>query len=360
MSELGWRVGVELELMAPRGRSRRDLAERLAGAGGQVQTFFHPQSEPSLVEGTPVFESLTLGFRAINAQGQPVADLVDDLTLRDRLDPKAPPVQGWYRIVSDQLRLLHLVRRLGSADGSMADAIGPTAAIFGTTPQPGPGGMLRVSDEIGTPICIAAPLPGERERPCEVVTPPITHALEERLEALLEPARSMGFYVPAEAATHIHLEAAPLESAHAVANLVELLHTWGDALKALVRTNPRCVRLGPLPLQLLQTVRATDFHGLAWPGARARLAALGLSKYVDFNLKNLAHPRPDKPTFEARIFPGSIQADPVVDQAALMVAIARRATGAPVGPRPPRDDLAALWRELDTLDDGVIARLTER
>jgi len=216
MTQLGWRVGVELELMAPAGRTRRDLAVALAGAGGLVEPFFHPQSEPSLVEGMTVFETLTLGFRALDSAGRPVASCVDDLTLRDRLDPTAPARPGWYRIVSDDLRLLHLVRRLAEPTEGAHAAVLPTAAVFGTRPTPGPGGMWRVVDEIGSPVCIAAPVPGERERPCEIVTPPIEPDanFEATITRLLKTAVSLGFPVPTEAATHLHLDAASLASAN--------------------------------------------------------------------------------------------------------------------------------------------------
>lgn len=93
---LGWRIGVEAELLAPRGRTRLELAETLAGTSGRVDTFFHLQSEPSLVPGMQVFETLTLGFRASDAAGRPVATVVDDLTLVARLDREASARPGWY------------------------------------------------------------------------------------------------------------------------------------------------------------------------------------------------------------------------------------------------------------------------
>ncbi|MEZ4316429.1 MAG: amidoligase family protein [Myxococcota bacterium] len=355
MGALGWRVGVELELMAPPTRTRRDLAEALAGPGGRVERFFHPQSEPSLVENMDVFDSLTLGFRALDREGREVASCVDDLTLRDGLDRTRAPRDGWFRIVSDDRRLLHLIRRQARADGSLRDALAPTAALFGTDLEEVPGGMLKVVDEIGSPICIGAQLPGERERPCEIVTPPIAPEADfgATLERLLATARRLGFSVPAESATHLHLESAALESAPVLASLVELLATWGDALKAAVRSNPRCVRLGPIPDALLETVRTPGFRELDWPSARARLASLKLSKYVDWNMKNLAHPRADKPTFEVRVLPGTLRAEPVEQAARLFVAIAQRCVhGPPVEPA----DRAPLGGLLDQLEQGGYLR----
>ena len=92
---LHWKIGVEMELLAPRGSSRRALAERLAAdVGGRVRPYFCPQTEPSLVPGSPVFNNLTLGFEVIDGQGQQVACCVDDLTLQDDLDRNCPPLPG--------------------------------------------------------------------------------------------------------------------------------------------------------------------------------------------------------------------------------------------------------------------------
>ncbi len=342
---IGWKVGVELELMAPRGRSRLDLAQELAGRGGRVERFFHPQSEPSMVPNMGVFESLTPGFRAFDASGVQVASVVDDLTLVDGLDSQAASREGWYRVVSDDLRLLHLVRRHAGVEGDLRRVLAPVAALFGTELREAHG-MVKVVDEIGGPVCIGARLPGERDRPAELVTPPISanDDLQGRLETLLSAARRLGFSVPTEAATHLHFDATRLERAGALANLVELLHTWGPALREHVRTNPRCVRLGPMPDALLEVVRATDFRTLSWKAARERLEGTRPSKYVDFNVKNLVHTRDDKHTFEIRILPGSLSAAQVHGWAALFAAVLWRAVAPEVvRAQAPRDDLPALW-----------------
>lgn len=347
MAALGWRIGVEIELMAPRGRTRRDLAERLAGPDGRVERFYHVQSEPSLVPGMKAFHTLTPGFRVFNAESGAVASVVDDLTLTAGLDRQTRARPGWHRIVSDDTRLLHLVRRLAAPDAPLDEALRPIADLYGTALHHDASGLIKVVDEIGSPVCIGASLPGERDRPAEIVSAPIAPDADfgEEVERLVQPARALGFTVPREAAVHLHFEAATLEDAPTVARLVELLWTWGDALKAWARTNPRCVRLGPNPEALLHAVRAPDFADLSWPQARARLAALGLSKYVDYNLKNLAHPRPDKPTFEVRTLPGAITAPPIARSALAFVALLRHAQTRPVAPRPTAgpEELPELW-----------------
>jgi hypothetical protein len=344
--ELHWKIGVEVELMAPPHRSRRDLAEHLAG-GGEVRPYFLPQSEPSRVSGLPTFHNLTLAFAAHDPQGGLIARCVDDLTLQADLDRSRPPEPGWFRVVSDDMRLLRLAQRHGRADAGIRGAVEGLAALFGVPLQEGEGGMLRVLDASGASIAIAAPLPGERHRPCELITPPIDADHAARLDALLGPAAALGFFLPAESATHIHFDGAPLQSATIIQRLVRLLDAWGDVLKALVGTNPRCVRLGGWPDALRDCTEAADFAGLPWSLARQRLQRTKLSKYCDFNLLNLVRDDPDKCTFEVRILPGLMETGPILAAAALLEAILRRARQ-PVEriPVQPRSRAAALLEDL--------------
>jgi hypothetical protein len=317
--------------MAPQGASRRTLAEALAAAcGGTVTPFFHPQSEVSLVPGAPVFDNLTLGFEVRDAAGALHARCVDDLTLQHDLQREHAPRLGWFRVVSDDLRLLHLVARTGRADAGPLQALEAVAALFGSAPELLGDGMVRVCDEAGAPIAIATPLPGERERPCELITPPIDNDHAERLDALLAPARALGFTLAHESATHVHFDAAPLRSAPVLRKLIRLLRAWGPALRGLVGVNPACRRLGDWPPELYDTVEAADFATLDWPAAQSRLRALGLSKYCDFNLKNLVHDIPGKPTFEVRVLPGLCDTASILAGAALFEAVLRVALEAAV------------------------------
>ena len=354
-AEIGWKIGVELELLAPRGSSRRALAEHIAqhtaAAGAQVRPYFLHQEEPSEVPGMSTFNNLTLAFEVTDGAGGWLARCADDLTLQDDLDRRAPPRAGWFRIVSDDRRLLNLVARHGRADAGLLEALGPTAALFGTVAEPQADGMVRVRDELGAAIAIGAPLPGERERPCELITAPITARYHARIDALLAPARALGFTIPAEAATHIHFDNAALHSARTVCNLINLQARWGPTLRWMVGTNPRCRRLGDTPAEVVAAVNAREFLTLPWSLARARLAELGLSKYRDLNLKNLAHDIPGKPTAEVRILPGYIDTEPVLEAAALFAGLlraARRPAPIPLAPpaAPGPDSASALIEAL--------------
>lgn len=324
------RLGVEVELLAPPGRSRLDLARAIATSyDADLEVFFHPQSEPSLVAGSPVFHNLTAGFRIVHPRQGWVASCVDDLTLQSDLNREHAPQPGWYRIISDDERLLRLLPLHCRADEDCRGILEPLASLFGTSPQAGPEGMFRVDDLGGSSIAIAAPLPGERERACELITAPMESGHAEQLERLLGLARSLGFYPPVEGATHLHFEAGPLQSAPAIANLVQLWCLCGALLKGLVGSNPHCRRLGDWPVELLQTVSEPDFRELNWSNARARLAGLPLSKFCDLNLLNCIQQQPAKNTIEFRILPVFLDSDPLLNAADLFSALLERAEQTP-------------------------------
>lgn len=358
LPEIGWKTGFEIELMMPAGRSRADLAGRVAARhGGRVERFYHPQSEPSKVPGRPSFENLTLGFRARDAGGVAIASFVDDLTLQRGLVKTAAPKPGWYRIVSDDGRLLRLAMRHGDAEADLAAALRPLADLFGTALQPHEGGMLRVVDERRISVAIGAPLPGERERPCEIVTAPIEANHGEALEALIADARAEGCTVPAESATHVHFDAAALETTAATAALVAVLWQHGDGLKALVGFNPNCVRLGKWPEALPALTATPAFRAMSWPEARTAMLATGITKYCDYNILNIASDNQAKRTFELRVLPTSLEVRPVLMAAALFEGILRwsAAPGAADAPLPPTlgglidglglaEDVRAYWK----------------
>lgn len=357
---IDWRIGVEVELLAPRGKSRLTLAETLAaeigGADATVRPCFHPQAEPSLAADTPVFENLTLGFEAVDPQGGLIARCVDDLTLQEDLDREAKPKPGWWRIASDDARLLRLISRHADPAAELGDLLSPAAHLFGTELQVNEDGMVRLADSTDSPIAIAAPLPGERERACELVTPPIDMDHQARLEALLAPARALGFTAPAEGATHIHFDASELRDAGTLARLIHFLHKHRAALKTLFQTNPRCRRLGPWPAALLDLTARADFSALSWEDAAAELQTLELTKYCDVNLMNLIAADPAKDTLEVRIFPVWQTAEPILDAAAFFSALLTMARA----PSPIIDlvslDLAAFLKTAP-LDDACRSRL---
>lgn len=312
------RLGVEVELLAPEGSSRLVLADAIADrVGGTVEPYLFPDAEPSKLEGTALFHNLTPGFRIRDASGAIVAWLVDDITLQRDLPQDAAPLDGWWRVVSDDRRLTDLAARHIDASMELPMALDPLAELFATAPEPGPGGMWRLRTLDGQPIVIGAPLPGARHRGTELVTAPIDDDHRRRIDEMLAIATGLGFVAPTEGATHVHLDAEPLREARTFRRFVQLLAPLLPQLRTLLGANPHCVRLGAWPDELLEQVAAPDWDALDWTEAGRRLEGVRLTKYCDVNIRNVVLGSPDKDTVELRILPVHLDAEPIVRAAGL-------------------------------------------
>ncbi|WP_436529296.1 amidoligase family protein [Actinoplanes sp. HUAS TT8] len=341
------RTGFEIELMAPPGVSRRTLAMDLAGrCGGSVRPVWHHDSEPSLVPGLGRFLHLTQGFEVLRPDGTQLCTLVDDITLTAGLDPKTPPIPGWFRVLTDDSRLLRLIARHSDPGGTIGTALDGVAELWGRKVRRH-GTIFQLNDAADATIALASPLGGERERPCEIVTPPLTENHGEALEELLGPARDLGFTVPYEAAVHLHVDGGPFRAPHALANLVRLFAYWREPLRAVLRTNPACRRLAPLPGPLVDAVKGICSYG----DLQAAAASGELTKYFDVNLTQLLTTTPVRDTVEIRILPGAITAGPIVDQAALVELLLDRCLDPT--PIPAGDDVEGL---LELAAEALAAR----
>jgi Putative amidoligase enzyme len=331
------RIGFEIELMAPPGRSRRSLAYDLAGRhGGRISPVWHQDSEPSLVPGLGRFLHLTQGFAVTRADGSPMCTLVDDITLLDGLEPRTAPPPGWYRVLSDDPRLLSLLDRQCDPGAPLSDVLDPVAALWGTTTER-IGDVIRLDDPSGATVALAAPQGGERERPCEIVTPPLAAGHRAALAELLEPARDLGFTVPHEAAVHLHFDGAPFRAPQALANVVRLFAHWREPLRRLLRTNPACRRLAPLPDELVAAADDPTYEGL-----RKAADASELTKYFDVNLTQLFARRPIRDTLEIRILPGALDADEIIHRAALVELLLDRCLTPEPFPAAPAGSVSGL------------------
>lgn len=347
------RIGFEIELMAPPGHSRLSLATRLAGGcGGQARPVWHHDSEPSLVPGLGRFLHLTQGYQVLRPGGTPSVTLVDDITLLHGLDPRAPAKPGWFRVLSDDQRLLHLLAAHADPGGGLDTALDAAAKLWGTEAQR-IGHVVRLDDPEGGTIALAAPAGGERERPCEIVTPPLAGGHRDALEELLGPARELGFTVPVEAAVHLHFDGGPFRRPRALANVVRLFAHWREPLRALLRTNPACRRLAPLPAQL---VAAADVAEPSTAGLRAAAQAGELGKFFDVNLTQLLTDTPIRDTLEIRILPGAIDADPIVSQAALVELLLDRCLDPEPFPAAPAGNDSALQALLELAAESLARR----
>jgi len=332
------RTGFEIELLAPVGSSRRALAGELAARrGGQVRPVWHHDSEPSLVPGLGRFLHLTLGFEVVGAAGDLICTLVDDVTLVSDLNPQTRPAPGWYRILTDDARLLRLLAQRIDPGAPIERALDPVAAVWGVRVVRH-GEVFQLDDSAGSTIALAAPQGGGRERGCEVITPPLTADHEVAVDELLQVARELGFTVPTEAAVHVHHDGASFRSAAALANVVRLFGLWRPALHSLLGTNPACRRLAPLPESLVQAAQGNP----SYEDLRAAATAGGLTKFFDVNLTALLAENPARNTLEVRILPGAIDASDVVRGAALVEALLDRCLDETPIAAPPADHDAAL------------------
>lgn len=310
-SALPWKVGLELELLAPAGSSRENLAKEIArSCGGQVKRIFYPQSEFALMEDATVFENLTLGFAVENEAGELLVKCVDDLTLVDDLDPSQEALAGWYRILSDDQRFLSLVEQHCNATDDHLTVLEPLARLFGVnleTVNDEP--LTRVSDRHGTSVAMAATLPGERHRPCELITTPMTSDREEQVRHYLGIAQNLSFTVPTEAAIHIHFDGERLKSAAVMQTLITVFGHYRSDIRQLIGTNPNCRRLGDWPKAIYRLASSENFSPLDWSNAVDKLRKAEPAKFCDFNIINLLAKNSEKSTFEVRIIPGSMDAN---------------------------------------------------
>jgi hypothetical protein len=346
------RIGFEIELMAPPGVSRRTLAMDLAGrCGGSVRPVWHHDSEPSLVPGLGRFLHLTQGFEVTRPDGSPLCALVDDVTLMHGLDPRAPAIPGWFRILTDDTRLLRLLAAQCDPGGRLPEVLEPAARLWGTTVQRH-GGVFRLDDPSGATIALASPAGGERERPCEIVTTPIAADHHAALAGLLGVASALGFTVPREAAVHLHVDGGPFREPAALANLVRLFAWFREPLRELLATNPACRRLAPLPEPLVAAVLGTP----TTEELRKAADDGGLTKFFDVNLTQLLTDTPVRDTVEIRILPGAIDADEIVERAALVELLLDRCCDPTPIPRPPADPAAAAETLLEIAAESLAGR----
>jgi hypothetical protein len=346
-AKLQRRIGFELELLAPRGSSRRAFAQALASqCDGEVRPVWHHDSEPAAVPRlNGRFLHLTQGFEVARGSGELLCTLVDDVTIVADLDPGASAPRGWHRLLTDDARLLELLARHSDPGGPIETALDEVAVLWGEHVER--IGHVRRLDVAGATVALATPSGGERERPCEIVTPPLVADHAAALEELLGTARSLGFTVPQEAAVHLHFDGKPFREPHAFANVVRLFGHWREPLRTLLATNARCRRLAALPDEL---IAAADTDA-SWDELRAAASRGGLTKFFDVNLTQLLRDSPTRDTLEVRILPGTLSTDEVIERAALVEGLLDRCCeSAPFPPPPATLDTAVV--ELRSLAVG--------
>ena len=304
------KYGVEVELLAPSGSDRRMLAQAIAvKLNGLVEPFFHLDSEPSRVKGKPIFYHLTQAFQVVDRSGEVLLQCLDDITLQEGLEKTTKPKDTWYRVLSDDIRLLRLAHRHINPHHPIEESLKAIAELFGVEVGAAKGGVYRVADETGASIALAAPLPGERERPCELVTSPLAANNTQPLQLYLGTANELGFEIPVEGATHFHFDGGFFSNPAIFLKTVRFFHQYRLVLRRMMGTNLNCRRIGDWPHELLELIKTDELLTLDWEECRKRVAETGIIKYCDFNIRNLIFNSPQKHTLEIRMLPATLDCD---------------------------------------------------
>ena len=299
-------VGLELELLAPPGLTRIDLARALAKqAGGALRLAFKYHGHGELPDGRPDCR-LTPAARVL-VRGQWLCSVVDDPTIVDDL---APTSQRMRIARTDDVRLAGWIERC------CAGHFTALKKTFAATEDD--EGFV---DPRGLPLVRWHEISAERARVCEVVLRPLgPRELAPTLRRVMKLAAKLGFTVPAEAAIHAHFDAGPFRSTRALRRLVlaDL-----SALRAQLQPNPRCRKLGPHPPDVLRVAKAAPDE-LPFETLAAGLLLAGLHRAVDLNLLGLVERFPKQPTVEVRCLPGSLDAEATLTRLAAAEAFLAR------------------------------------
>lgn len=295
-----------------------------AQVGGSVRSDWHLDSETAAVESRPFFHHITPAFDVLDRDGSLVARLVDDITIRTDLDAEIRSAPSWRRVVSDDPRMLRMLSVAIEPIEEHVDSLPSVAERFGLQIEFNDA-AARLSDASDASVAMIAGMPGERERVCEIISPPLINELPDWIELVTVAAANLGFSVPSEAAIHLHYDAALFRSLDVFRQLVWAFTDTTDAVHQSFGTNPNCRRLGPLPSALVEVIDDLP-DDTSWPDVVAALTPIeGITKYADVNLTALLAevPKDWKDTVEFRFLPGSIDAAEINDLVARVDALVR-------------------------------------
>ncbi len=309
------RVGLELELLAPRGRTRVDVARALARRfGGHVEHGFKYYSEGKLLGGRPLCR-LSHAARVVERGGRVLVAVVDDNTIREGLgrDGRGTPAMLH---AADDVRFALLAERVcWSRRGAVDSRLAPLASLLGGSVEE--HGVL---DAYGHPVVVATRESAARARVCELVTRPLAASERGRVvTALLDEASRLRLTVPAEAGLHAHYDAGPWRSTRALRRLILESAARRDEWAAALRPNPRCRKLGPFPPDVVRVAR--EGARVAFPTFAAALQLAGLHRSCDLNLLGVVERHPRHATLEVRCLPMSLGAADVLRSLATVEAL---------------------------------------
>ncbi len=296
-------MGLELELLAPKGHTRVSFTRALARrVKGRVEFGFKYFSEGALADGRPLCR-LSLAARVVEHDGRVLATLVDDNTIRAGLAAK--PAERTLH-ATDDLRLALLAERVSWSE-TEASRLKHLEALFEGLVEDG-----TLHDAFGNPLVITLTEPRSWHRVCEVVTRPLDGNRERRsvVDAVLATANELGCTIPASAALHAHYDAAPWREVKRLSRLVLEHAAHRDAWWAALTPNPGCLKLAPFPADVVRVAERPGRVGFPTFAAALRLA--GATKACDLNVLGVIEPHPRQPTLEVRCLPMSLEVDDIV------------------------------------------------
>lgn len=291
-------IGLELELLAPEGKTRFDLARALTReVGGALRLSWKYHGRGHLPDGRPDCE-LTPAARVM-VKGKWFASLVDDPTIVDDLD--GTRTERLRVLRTDDVRLAAWIeRRCGHTLSELVKSFDAREDEHGFV------------DPWGLPLVRWDEADAQRARVCEVVLRPLSKKeLGPTLRRVMKLAASRGFTVPSEAAVHAHFDAAPFRSTALLRRLVLGFTEQRERLLRVFEPNPKCRKLGPFPRDVVRVAReATD--DLEFETVAAAMLLAGLKREADLNLLGLVERFPKQPTLELRCLPGSLEPEPTL------------------------------------------------
>lgn len=305
------RTGVELELLAPPGSTRREVALALAGGdSARVEAGFKYYGPGQRDEAGRSVCLLTPAFRVLNPDGTLAATVVDDPTVRVGLRPGLPPSLGPC-LQTDDVRLAKWIeRRCWSASEALEQKLSPLTESF-----EGRWSRDRLVDRYGHTLVRTAPERhvSDSERVCELVIPPLRR--EERAArwaSLFGAAAAAGAALLPEGALHLHLDAGPWRTTRRLAALLRST----EALRAATQSRRQSRFTGPLAPDVLRVAREADPE-LPFEVFAAALLLAGAKKFCDLNVLGAIEEFPVHPTLELRYF------DPTLDARVLVSTVER-------------------------------------
>lgn len=327
-------TGVEVELVAPPGGSRAELARALCAhfRGAHVEYGYKFIDGGPVPDGRPYCE-VTPACRVVDASGVQVT-LVDDLSITEEVAAQSRVVD--HRLVMDDYRLAAWVERNGwSRDAREARRLGPLRECFeARLHRPGEGCFepqhRLLTDPQGHRLAVLAPYEAGRLRVAELVTRPLRRA-ERRpfLDRVLSTARALGFVVPSEGGVHVHFDRAPWRDGGRLAQLISDYARERPRLLRALAPNPRSRKFrGPFPRSLVRSARRVP-PGATFDEAREHLNGRDIAKLRDFNLVWVFERWPRLPTLEFRALRPSMDAEAILGQVevveAFLTGVAQRA-----------------------------------